>query len=158
MSSPYTYIADAAAFSNLCEAWVENQLLGHTGVYPDALAGTGASDFVHTSDPNAVPAGVAVVFGAAPSNDNYGHVGVSLGGGVMQSVWSNGKVEQEPIAQFVQDNGAPLLGYHRFGMGVPAAPSSPTPSAPSPVAGFPIPGKWLLLGVAGVAIAWALGD
>jgi len=101
---------------------------------------------------------VAVVFGAAPSNDNYGHVGVSLGGGVMQSVWSNGKVEQEPIAQFVQDNGAPLLGYHRFGMGVPAAPSSPTPSAPSPVAGFPIPGKWLLLGVAGVAIAWALGD
>jgi len=97
--SPYTNVGNAAQFAGQCEAYVEQQLLGYTGVYSSAIAGIAASDFVRTGDPNVIPAGVAVVFQAAGSNDGYGHVGVSLGVGRMRSVWSSGAIEEEPIAQ-----------------------------------------------------------
>lgn len=130
----YTYLGKAPAFGGQCEAWVEDQLLGHAGVYANPLVAlSSASDAVHTSDPNTIPAGVAVVFGPADSNDGQGHSGVSLGGGQVKSVWSDGSVVVESIAQFASDNGAPLLGYHDFGRGVPEVPnaSAPTSAAPS---------------------------
>jgi len=154
--SPYTYIANAPAFAEQCEAYVEQQLLGHTGVYANPLAATAASDFVRTGDPNTIPAGVAVVFGSAASNAGLGHSGVSLGGGRMRSVWSNGNIEEESIARFVVDNSAPLLGYHNFGRSVPtgAGTNAPTSGATSPAPTW-TPAKVaavVVLGIVGVAL------
>lgn len=120
MSFLYQVVGSAPAFGGACEAWVELQLLGRSGVYSDPLVAlNSASDAVRTSNPGDIPANVAVVFGPASSNEGLGHSGISLGGGQMKSVWSDGSVVIESIAQFARDNGAPLLGYHDFGKGIP---------------------------------------
>lgn len=149
--SPYTLVGNAPALAGQCEAYVEQQLLGYTGRYPSAIAGLAASDFVRTGDPSAVPANVAVVFQAAASNKGFGHVGVSLGGGRMRSVWSDGNIEEEPIARFVADNHAALLGYHNYGRGVPATNGGTRPAwSPARVVAVAI------VAVVGVALAESL--
>jgi len=158
--SPYTNVGNAAQFAGQCEAYVEQQLLGYTGVYSSAIAGIAASDFVRTGDPNVIPAGVAVVFQAAGSNDGYGHVGVSLGVGRMRSVWSSGAIEEEPIAQFVVDNHTALLGFHNYSRGVPTGTgaAAPTSGATSPAPTW-TPAKTaavVVLGIVGVALANSL--
>lgn len=116
-STPYNVLGQAVAFERFCESWVEQQL-GVSTKLPNAVAGITQKDFIPTNDPNQIPPGVAVVFGAAQSNGYQGHVGVSTGNGMMKSIWDNGNIVSEPITQFVKDNGATLLGYHNYGRGV----------------------------------------
>lgn len=116
-STPYTVLGQAVAFEKYCESWVEQQL-GVSTKLPNAIAGITQKDFIPTNDPSQIPAGVAVVFGAAQSNGYQGHVGVSTGNGMMKSVWNNGNIVSESIAQFAKDNGTSVLGYHNYGRGI----------------------------------------
>ena len=157
----YVQVGFAPAFGGLCQAWVEKQLLGHTGVYANPLDALARSpDAVRTSDPSAIPPHVEVIFGAAQSNNYQGHAGISQGNGQMVSVWTNGNVEQEDIARFASDNGAPLIGWQDFGLGAVApagASSSSTPAAtttlPAVFAGWPQWMRWVGVGVAGLLAA-----
>lgn len=118
---PVYTVLGQTLYGGQCQQWVELVLLGHAGVYADPVAAMQESrDATRTPDPNAIPAGVEVCFAAAPSNEGLGHGGVSLGGGQMKSVWSDGSIRQEAIAQFAIDNNAPLLGWQNFGRGAPA--------------------------------------
>jgi hypothetical protein len=75
--------------SRKCQQYAEESILGHGGVYGSAKEyynwATGQKS-IQTSAP---PAGVPVFY-AGSSKNNYGHVGVSAGGGYVYSTDVNG--------------------------------------------------------------------
>lgn len=137
----YINLGAAPAWGNRCQAWVEQQLLGHTGVYANPVAAESSPDFHPMTNAMAFPPGVEVIFGPAASNEGLGHAGVSTGNGQMRSVWSDGSLIEESISRFASDNGAALAGWQNFGRPVAASPAPVSAAlngaAPGFLAGLP---------------------
>lgn len=98
-------------YNNYCEAFVEQSMLGHTGVYPSAASawqsqqGSGA-----VQGTNGIQPGDSVYFAPDASNNYYGHTGIYAGNGQFISATYNG-VKQEDIGKWMQSTGQKLLGY-----------------------------------------------
>lgn len=81
--------------SGMCQQFAEESILGHGGVY------NSATDYYNWANKNksvktsAPPAGVPVFY-AGSSNNKYGHVAVSAGGGYVYSTDVGGKVAKVP--------------------------------------------------------------
>ena len=105
-----TVVGSAQDFANWCLSWAQAQLgIAHVGGTAVDAFNIYSSQGLQTSTPQA---GDLVFFGAAPVNAGNGHVGIvdSAGTG-FTSVWSNGKIVSQNIAQFAQQNGTNVLGF-----------------------------------------------
>lgn len=89
-----------------CELYVEQMTgMGNQGISAAAAAGRLASlGLLHPGPPPV--AGDVVYFGPSPDNEDFGHVGIYLGGGRFRSITTYGLADA-PLASWR----APYLGY-----------------------------------------------
>lgn len=101
-------------WANLCEAYAEQQTLGHQGVYPTAIAAYNANaqaGNINTSSDN-IPKGAQIFFNANEGNGGNGHTMVSVGGGKFQSPLQNGNIGTFTLPEWEKySGGQQYLGY-----------------------------------------------
>lgn len=95
-------------YNNYCEAFVEQSMLGHTGVYPSAASAWQSQKGVQGT--KGMQPGDSVYFAPDKSNNFYGHTGIYAGNGQFISATYNG-VKQVDLNQWMQSTGQKLLGY-----------------------------------------------
>lgn len=103
---------DGHEFNGLCEAYAEQQLTGHQGIYPSAIAAyqdQAQKGNINTSSDN-IPKGAQVFFNADNSNGGFGHTGISNGDGTFTSATYNG-VKTFNLSDWEKDTGQQYLGY-----------------------------------------------
>ena len=99
---------DHESFIGLCEKFVEQATRGVTGLF--ASAADAWNKQTHQTDMSKIQPGDAVYFAPDKSNNNYGHTGVYLGNGKMQSATYNG-IQTSDINQWKQSTGQKILGF-----------------------------------------------
>lgn len=107
-------------WNGMCEAWLEQQEYGHTGVFPSAIAAANhyATSGQLKSGLQGAKPGDMLFFGANSGNGNDGHAAKFLGydqqgNPMMQSATYNG-VQNSNVANW-NSSVAPLLGYVSMG-------------------------------------------
>lgn len=108
---------DGHCWNGLCESYAEEQTLGHTGVYPSAIAAYNAnaqSGNINTGSTN-IPKGAQLFFGADSTNGGFGHTTVSLGSDksgntLMEGATYNG-VKVNTLNSWLQSSGQKYLGW-----------------------------------------------
>ena len=99
-------------WANLCEAYAEQQTLGHQGVYPTAIAAYQANaqaGNINTSTD--VPKGAQVFFNADEGNGGNGHTMVSVGNSKFQGPLQNGSIGTFTLPEWEKYSGQQYLGY-----------------------------------------------
>ncbi len=101
---------DGHEYDGLCEKWAEKQVYGKTGIFPSAMAAFNANaqagNITSSKDP---PKGAQVFFNSDESNGNFGHTGVSLGGGKFESATYNG-IKVFSIPDWEKNTGQVYIG------------------------------------------------
>lgn len=99
------------SWDGLCQAWVEQQTLGHTGVYPSALSAWNQQQNKAVKGTlTGIQPGDLVYFDANSGNGGYGHTGIYRGNGQFVSATDNG-IAINSIAEWQKGTGQNLLGY-----------------------------------------------
>lgn len=98
-------------WAGLCQAYVEQQTLGHTGVYPSAVAAWNSQQRNQRTDLQNIKPGDALYFAPDSSNQGFGHAGIfagydNNGHPIMQSALYNG-VQNTDLTNWNQK----VLGY-----------------------------------------------
>jgi len=98
------------AFNEFCQKFVEQATLGHSGVYPSAIAAWNAQQDKARPGLNGINTGDLVYFAPDQSNGNFGHTGIYTGNGNFVSATDNG-VKQLGIGDWMKSTGQRPLGY-----------------------------------------------
>ena len=106
-------VSSDPTYANMCEAYAEQQLYGHQGIYPSAISAYQANaqkGNINTSINN-IPAGAQVFFNANAGNGYNGHTGVMNNDGTFSAPLSNGNIMKFTVPQWLSYSGQQYLGY-----------------------------------------------
>jgi hypothetical protein len=121
------------SFNQFCQKFVEQATLGHSGVYPSAIAAWNAQQDKAKPGFDGIQPGDLVYFGADQSNQNAGHTGIYTGNGNFVSATDNG-VKQVPLSNWLQSTGQRYLGYiPASAVGDPASKGAPGKGGGNPL-------------------------
>lgn len=110
MMNNLTSYLGSQAFNDMCQKFVEQMTLGHSGVYPSAIAAWNANAPKAYSGLQGANPGDIVYFSPNAGNGNNGHTGIYLGNNQFISATDQG-VKKTDINQWMQATGQKLLGY-----------------------------------------------
>lgn len=97
-------------WNNYCEAFVEQSLTGHTGIYPSAASAWESQKQYGKTTLDGIQPGDTIYFAPDASNNYYGHTGVYVGNGQFVSATYQG-VKQADLNQWMSSTGQKMLGY-----------------------------------------------
>ena len=132
------------AFNEFCQKFVEQATLGHSGVYPSAIAAWQAQQDKARPGLQGINPGDLVYFAPDQSNGNFGHTGIYTGNGRFVSATDNG-VKDVGISDWMNSTGQRPLGY------IPSQSVGDPKSKGQPGAGGGNPLSALLNGISSTA-------
>ncbi len=106
-------ISNDPSFANRCEAFAEQQIYGHQGMYPTAYAAFQANaqqGNINTSMDN-IPAGAQLFFAPDSSNGGAGHTGVMNNDSTFTAPLSNGNIDKFTLSDWLKYSGQQFIGW-----------------------------------------------
>lgn len=103
----------SSKWANMCEAFAEQQIYGHTGIYPTAYAAyqdNATKGNIKTSTNN-IPTNAQVFMAPDTSNGGNGHTGVMQSNGKFLAPLSNGSIEEFSIPEWQKYSGQRFIGW-----------------------------------------------
>lgn len=105
----YNYLG-SQAYDDYCQAFVEQALYGHQGVYPSAIAAWNQQQDKAVQGTQGMSPGDTVYFSPNQGNGGNGHTGIYMGNNEFISATDNG-VQTNDLNNWQKMTGQQLLGY-----------------------------------------------